>query len=59
MYATASDVIELAKAVNDVAEFADVAEALSALGPEMAIAGGLITLVGDLFDLGGGPSLAT
>lgn len=37
----------------DYAGFAEVAEGLSALGPEMAIVGGVLSLCADLF---GGPS---
>jgi len=53
MYTTASKLVDVAKAANDIYKFEDVADALSDLGPEMALAGAVISFVGDLFGLGG------
>jgi hypothetical protein len=48
-----STLIDMAKGANDLGMFEDATEALSFAGPEMAIAGGFISLVGDIFGLGG------
>lgn len=50
---TATKVVDVMKETAEYAEFADLAEGLGALGPEMAIVGGVIAIFASLF---GGPS---
>lgn len=48
-YQTVNKVVEVADAINEFAEFAELAPMLADLGPEMAVVGGLISLGMDLF----------